>query len=202
MQSLVSWSLLVGFVLGFVANRAFHLLRVFWLERCRPLPDGRHRSKWDAVAVDPRWFAALVAVAFLGWSVFQTQDNATDNARIASDAKTFAAQVQKCQADLIASIIGSRKISADNDRLSQAERDLLAEGSRLSREWLGSLLLPPPDIARLTANDPERQKYTLDRTRTYFDQVGDVNRRIDAVHDEQQRNERERPALPDPQCGA
>jgi hypothetical protein len=199
--NLISLQFAIGFVSGFVLSRLWCVYKAVREDKRNPLPDGRHRSKWSAMSIDARALAIPLGVTFLAWSVFQTQANATDNARIAADAKTFAEQVQRCQAELISSIVGSRRISSDNDRLSQAERDLLAEGSRLGQEWIGSLLLPPPDIARLTANDPVRQQYNIDRTRIYFDRAGEINRGLDAIHTEQQRNERSRPPLPDPRCG-
>lgn len=193
LDNLWTWQFLAGVIVGFVLSRAWCVVKVVWLDRIQPLPGGRHRSKWNAVAVDARWVAGAIGALFMVWSVVTTQQNADENQRI-------AASVQRCNAELIAAINGSREVTTDNDRLSQAERDLLAEGSRLGREWLGSLLDPPPDVDRLAPADPARQRYIVERTRIYFDQIGDVNRGISAVHAEQLRNQESRPALPDPSC--
>ncbi|AYD84616.1 hypothetical protein SEA_PAITO_31 [Mycobacterium phage Paito] len=200
-DNLWSWQFLAGVLAGFTLSRAWCMLKVWQLDRRYPLPDGRRRDVWAAAAVDARWVAGVVGAVFLIWSVVQTQENANENARIAAEAKTFAAAVQQCQSDLIASILGSRAVTTDNDRLSLEERALLADGQRLGLEWLGSLVSPPPDIDRLEPNDPARSRYFIERTRVYFNQLAELNRRIDALHAEQANNERARPALPDPDCG-
>lgn len=194
-QNLVSWSLGIGFVIGFVANRTVALLRACW---------GKHtdaRTKWDAVSVDPRWMAGIVAVLFLSWSVYQTQANTNGNAQNAAEAKAFAARVQACNAQLIASINANKDVSADNDRLSREERQLLSDGQRFSNEWIGQLINPPPEVAHLDYSDPVRQRYGIDVSRAFFDRIGRLNNRIEAVHTEQDKNERERPPLPKPDCG-
>lgn len=199
--NLLSWSFVVGVVAGFALSRIWCVLKLFRLDRTDPLPNGRRRPKLEALAIDRRYLAGAVAVAFLSWSVLQTEANAEENARIAAGARDFAAAVQKCNAELIAAITGSRQITADNDRLSKEERALLADGQRASREWVGALLQPPADVAALPEGSAERIRYEIETTRNYFARIGRIQARIDAVHDEQNRNERERPALPDPQCG-
>ncbi|AYD84239.1 membrane protein [Mycobacterium phage Sizemore] len=200
-DDLWSWPFLAGVVAGFLLSRAWSMFKVWQLDRRYPLPGGRRRDVWAAAAVDARWVAGVVGALFLVWSVVQTQENANENARIAAEAKSFAAAVQQCQSDLIASIMGSRSVTTENDLLSVEERALLAEGQRLGHEWLGSLVAPPPDIDRLGPSDPARSRYFIERTRVYFDQLADLNRRIEAIHDEQFSNQRTRPALPDPDCG-
>lgn len=130
LTNLWSWSFLAGLVAGFVLNRAIALVRVCWLERHRPLPDGRHRSKWQALSFDRRWLIGLLAIAFLGWSVITTSEN--------------------------------EKISADNDRLSQEERQLLADLARYQAEWLGRILDPPAEVKALERGSPVRERYNLD----------------------------------------
>ncbi|AKF14533.1 hypothetical protein SEA_CAMBIARE_31 [Mycobacterium phage Cambiare] len=213
-SNLLSWSLVVGIVIGFVLSKLWQLARVCWADKHRPLPDGRKRSKWQAIATDRRWLVGMIAVAFLGWSVFTTSENATNNERNAREAAAFAARVQDCQAQLIAAIQQSRqvtaeneKISADNDRLSQEERGLLADGQRALVEWVGKLIDPPDArIKALDVNDPVRQQYGVDVSRGFFNRVGDINKRIEAIHGEQRANDAARPAqrapLPDPDCGS
>ena len=202
--NLWSWSFLAGLVAGFVLNRAIALVRVCWLERHRPLPDGRRRSKWQALAFDRRWLVGLLAIAFLGWSVITTSENA-------SDVSNLSRRVADCQARLIVAITDSRKvtaenekISADNDRLSQEERQLLADLARYQAEWLGRILDPPAEVKALERGSPVRERYNLDVTRGFFNRAAEVNRRIDAIHVEQDQNKRDRPksrpVLPDPSC--
>ena len=203
-SNLVSWDTLVGFVLGFAVSRAWQVVKVCQLDKRRPLPDGRHRSKRKAIAVDPRWAAGAIGVVFLTWSVVQTQSNADEN-------KALSARTQACQARLITAITDSRKVMAlneqisfDDDRLLREERALLADLARYQAEWLGRILDPPPDVDMLDRDDPVRERYVLDVTRGFFNRAAEVNRRIDGIHIEQRDNERarptSRPALPDPNC--
>ncbi|QFG10112.1 hypothetical protein PBI_LEMURIA_32 [Mycobacterium phage Lemuria] len=185
-----SWSFLAGLVAGFVLNRSIALAHTCWLDRHRPLPDGRKRSKWKALSFDRRWLVALLAVAFLGWSVITTSANAEENARLSAEAAAFAERVQRCQAELIVAISGSRRVTADNDRLSVEERRLLADGQRVVMEFAGQLLDPAT---------PEEQR---ERVRRLFERLSGNQALIDAKEAEQAQNERERPALPEPFCGS
>ena len=203
-SNLISWGSLVGFVLGFITSRVWQVVKVCRLDKARPLPDGRHRSKWKAIAIDPRYAAGAIAVVFLVWSVAQTQANADEN-------KALSARTQACQARLVTAITESRKVTAENerisfedDKLSQEERALLADLARYQSDWLGRIFDPPPDVDMLDRDDPVRERYVLDVTRGFFNRAAEVNRRIDGIHIEQRDNERarptSRPALPDPNC--
>lgn len=202
--NLWSWSFLAGLVAGFLLNRAWMLAKTCWLNKHRPLSGGRQRSKWVAVSFDRRWLIRLLAVAFLGWSVITTSTNA-------SDVTALSERTRDCQAALIVAIRDSRgvtaaneRISADNDRLSKEERQLLADLARYQSEWLGRILDPPPEVKALERGSPIRERYNLDVTRGFFNRAAEVNRRIDAIHAEQDQNERDRPKscppLPDPEC--
>lgn len=204
--NLWSWSFLAGLVAGFVLNRSIALAHTCWLDRHRPLPDGRKRSKWKALSFDRRWLVALLAVAFLGWSVITTSQNA-------SDVTNLAKRTADCQAALIVAITDSRKvtatnerISAENDELPKEERRLLADLARYQSEWLGRILDPPAEVKVLERGSPVRERYNLDVTRGFFNRAGEIIRRIDTIHAEQDQNEWDRPtsrpALPDPECGA
>lgn len=213
LSNLLSWSLVVGIVIGFVLSKVTQLARVCWEEKHHPLPDGRKRSKWRVPATDRRWLIGMIAVAFLSWSVYTTNENDQANERNASEAAAFAARVQDCQKQLIEAINASRavtaaneKISADNDRLSQNERRLLAELAKAQSEWLGQLIAPSdPRIAAMDPNDPAREEYGFAVSRTFFAKAGDINRQIDGIHRQQAENDAarstSRPALPEPDCG-
>lgn len=187
LENLWSWQFGSGMVAGFVLSRVWCLLRVMWLDKREPLPDGRRRSKWSAVSVDPRLLAAVIGALFLGWSVLTTQENATQNARIAADAKAFATATRQCQLQLIAAIRQSRQVSAENDVESEKQRDALAA-------WLGTLLNPPAEIAKLDGADPVRQRWAIDVTQASFAEM-------QASQDRQRRNEASRAPLPEPDCG-
>ena len=204
--NLWSWSFLAGLVAGFVLNRSIALAHTCWLDRHRPLANGRKRSKWKALSFDRRWLVGLMAVAFLGWSVITTSQNATD-------VTNLSKRTADCQARLIVAITDSRKvtaenerISADNDRLSKEERQLLADLARYQSEWLGRILDPPADVKALERGSPIRERYNLDVTRGFFNRAGEINRRIDSIHRERAATERDRPtnrpALPDPSCAS
>ena len=213
LTNLISWSFFVGQVLGFAASRAWQLVKVCRLDKRRPLPDGKRRSKWRAVSVDPRWMAGAIAVAFLGWSVLQTNANANENERIAGEAAATSQRTNDCFGRLIEAIVDSRKVTAandrigaDSDRLSKEERQLLVDLARYQSEWLGRILDPPAEVKALEPGSPVRERYNLDVTRGFFNRAGEANRRVEAIHREQDANlasqPEERPALPDPECGA
>ncbi|QFG06035.1 hypothetical protein KDW75_gp33 [Mycobacterium phage Mercurio] len=195
--NLWSWSFLVGLIAGFVLNRAIALVRVCALDKRKPLPDGKRRSKWAALSIDRRWLVGLIAVAFLGWSVITTSANAEENkalaeenARLSAEAAAFAERVQRCQAALITAIQGSRDVTTQNDRLSIEERRLLADGQRVVMEFAGQLLDPVP---------PDEQR---ERVRLLFERLAGNQALIDAKEREQAQNERDRPPLPAPSCGS
>lgn len=81
MSHFVSTGFAWGFILGFLANRLYCLLHAMWLDRHRPLPDGKHRSKLQAISIDPRAAAALVMILAVGWSLYRTQENTNTSAR-------------------------------------------------------------------------------------------------------------------------
>ncbi|QBP30246.1 hypothetical protein KDW77_gp32 [Mycobacterium phage Pinnie] len=213
LSNLLSWSLVVGIAIGFALSKALAVARVCWADKHEPLPDGRRRSRLAALRIDRRWLIGFIAVTFLSWSVYTTNENDQANERNAADAAAFALRVQDCQKQLIEAINASRavtaaneKLSADNDRLSKEERRLLAELGKAQSEWLGQLIAPTdPRIAALDPNDPVREEYGFAVSRTFFAKAGDINRRIDAIHDEQAANDaarpKTRPALPEPNCG-
>ncbi len=213
LSNLLSWSLVVGIVIGFALSKALAIARVCWEDKHEPLPDGRRRSRLAALRIDRRWLIGMLAVSFLSWSVYTTNENDQANERNAEQAAAFAARVQDCQRQLVEAINASRavtaeneRISAENDRLPREERTLLADGQRRLVEWIGDLLNPQdPNVRNRTTADPVRQQYNLDRTRQFFDAAGALNDRIVKIHETQDQNERDRPksrpALPDPNCG-
>lgn len=105
-------------------------------------------------------------------------------------------------------ITDSRKVTATNERISaendELSKELLADLARYQSEWLGRILDPPAEVKALERGSPVRERYNLDVTRGFFNRAGEINRRIDTIHAEQDRNERDRPtsrpALPDPSC--
>lgn len=195
-SNVLTWQLLLGFLSGFLFQRGAVLFDAWMTHRRRH----DHRRWWRAAYVEPRYLAALVMILTVGWSLFQAQRNADENIRSAQEQSEFARSVRDCQVQLIEAITGSRAITADNDRLSRAERELLADNQRYQAEWLARLLAPPPAIEALPIGDPGRDRYAMDITREYLALVGESNRRIAAIHEEQTGNSNARPALPEPDC--
>ena len=177
-QNFLSWSFAVGFVAGFLLSRAWELVKVCRLDRVKPLPSGRPRSKWKALSGDPRWFTGALAVIFLCWSVFTTQENSDSNARNAADARAFAAEVKACQRVLIVAIRDGRVVTAQYNNQSEAQRSALAQLIR-------TLMMPPLEIARLDGSDPVRQQWMADE-----------------LSQAQARTDASRPPLPEPDCGS
>ena len=185
--NLLSWSFAIGLVLGFLLSRIWELVKVCRLDKAKPLPDGKRRSKWRAVSIDPRYFTGLIAVCFLSWSEFTTQANADNNTRIAAEAKQFAAETRQCQKVLIVAINEGRAVTTEYNRESEEQRASLAN-------WLRTLL-QPPNIARLAPNDPVRQQWAFDVTTLYFNTIEESARK-QAVTDAN------RPPLPGLDCGS
>ncbi|WP_431231463.1 hypothetical protein ACQ856_18045 [Mycolicibacterium psychrotolerans] len=172
-----SWTFWVGLLVGFVLSRAWCGLKAW----------RHHRPVRPALTVDMRHVGALLGVAFMVWSVVQTNANADESHQIAAEAQRFAAETRQCQQVLITAIRQSRQITTENDAESEAQRDALAG-------WLRALLNPPPEIARLDGADPARQQYAIGVTER-------TNAAIDASQDRQRQNEARRAPLPDPDCG-
>ena len=176
--NLLSWSFAISLVLGFLLSRIWELVKVCRLDKAKPLPDGKRRSKWRAVSIDPRYFTGLIAVCFLSWSVFTTQENSDSNARNAADARAFAAEVKACQRVLIVAIRDGRVVTAQYNNQSEAQRSALAQLIR-------TLMMPPLEIARLDGSDPVRQQWMADE-----------------LSQAQARTDASRPPLPEPDCGS
>lgn len=199
--NLFTWNLLVGLLIGWFGRRAYCHAKARWLNRHRPYPDGRKhrppRANWRALA-------QLAAIALLLWSVYSITSQATRVDHVITDAHTFAVKVQQCQREFNAALKARSDLSIENDRLSLEQRNLLTEGVDAQNLWLRDLLTPVnPEIAGRDIDDPVRQKYGLDRTAAFFEQVRDIRGRIEALQDEQRRIETARRGhpLPEPTCG-
>lgn len=187
MSHFVSTGFAWGFILGFLANRMYCLLHAMWLDRHRPLPDGKHRSKLQAISIDPRAAAALVMILAVGWSLYRTQENTNTSARITAEAREFAAATRACQKQLIVAINLNRGITAEYNEKANEQRTALAD-------WLKTLLDPPPNIRNLSPSDPVRQQWGIDVTTRYYDTIQKAQR-------DQENADASRPRYPDPDDG-
>lgn len=187
MSHFVSTGFVWGFILGFLANRMYCLLHAMWLDRHRPLPDGKHRSKLQAISIDPRAAAALVMILAVGWSLYRTQENTNTSARITAEAREFVAATRACQKQLIVAINLNRGITAEYNEKANEQRTALAD-------WLKTLLDPPPNIRNLSPSDPVRQQWGIDVTTRYYDTIQKAQR-------DQENADASRPRYSDPDCG-
>lgn len=187
MSHFVSTGFALGFILGFLANRLYCLLHAMWLDLHRPLPDGKHRSKLQAISIDPRAAAALVMILAVGWSLYRTQENTNTSARITAEAREFAAATRACQKQLIASINANRDVTKEYNAKALEQRNALAD-------WLKTLLDPPPNIRNLPVTSPVRQQFNIDITTRYYDV-------IEKARQEQLAADASRPPYPDVDCG-
>jgi hypothetical protein len=80
-------------------------------------------------------------------------------------------------------------VTTENDQLSIYQR-------RLLYDWIHSLVFPPPQIARLPGNDPERQQWAINLT-------VETDKKFRASLDQQRENDEFRAAhpLPPARCG-
>lgn len=104
-------------------------------------------------------------------------------------AEQTAIEVAACQKEFNETLAKRSAITTENDRISLAQRDAIVG-------WVHDLVFPPPNIAGLPQDAPERQQYALQRTI----QLDGFFR---ATQEEQRKNEQERAAnpLPEPTCG-
>lgn len=145
-----------------------------------------HNKQWY---INWRYVGIAVGVSMVVFVSLQTQVAYTVAAQTASE-------VQVCQREFNLTLRQRSAISEDNDHWSQVQRKAMSD-------WLFAILVPPPDIAEIRANDPNfgsnprYLKWGIDVTTKYS------NIMQDAQH-EQDLNmiERAKHPLPEPTCGA
>jgi hypothetical protein len=186
LTQLMSWPFTVGLFIGYGGRLLFCRYKVYWLDRYRPLQDGFRR---EAPRVNRTWIGALLALAMVAWSIYQIEVTAHRTDRVTDDAKAFSAQVQACQKDFNNALRWRTQIQSENDALAARDRAAL-------RQWLATLLNPPPDIKQLDPNDPIRQAWGIGVTENYMSWAR-------TIEEQRQHNEDERRAhpLPEPTCG-
>ncbi len=163
------------FVAGILSVQAWQWIKCKWKDRVDPggAPHRMKRLNWFYI-----WTSlVLVSVALVG----------VQNARTYTYAEQLAKDTQACQTEFNQALRARGQINAENDRWSLIQRTALAD-------WIHSLIFPPPDIAALPPESGTRQQWILEQT-AKADQI------IRQAQDEQDRNIRERPAYPDPECG-
>lgn len=186
LSNLMSWSLLIGFIVGFFAHRASLVIRCRYANKHHPLPNGdRHRVP----PVNRYWIGCALAVCVVAWSVIQTEANTQRADKLTDDARQFAFEVQQCQREFNGVITAWFKVSKDNDRISLESRDVVAA-------WLHDIVFPPAEYASLPPSDPKRQAWAIGRTQA-------ADGAYKRLRSQQTANDdwlRDHP-LPEPTCG-
>lgn len=192
LELVYSFPFAAGLVAGVVGQRVYCHLVALYADRVHPLPNGKHRR---VGAISRQWVGGLIAVLCVGYVLFQSQQ--THDQTVALSQATRA-----CQADLIRSIERGRSISAENDKLSVEQRDLLALLDEAGGIWINRLINPPEAIAKLEPDDPRRQAWGIDVTRVYYERATKLRERVNQIRVEQFRlaEERLRNELPPPNC--
>lgn len=120
------------------------------------------------------WLAMMLAVVVFMWVAVTTQRNA--------DCVHQFNEVLRVRS----------KITEDNDRWSAEQRTALAE-------WLFTIINPPPEIAKIQAenpSDPRVNEWGVKVTKKYSDIVQQAQREQDENFAERQKHH-----LPNPTCG-
>jgi hypothetical protein len=107
---------------------------------------------------------------------------------VAADAKAFAEQTRRCQAELLGALAYNNGVRVENDDLSLGRFVAVVA-------WFHDLILPSdPAIAKLEQNDPRRVQWAIGRTQQ-------AEREIQALIDQQRDNDKRRAPYPPPDCG-
>ena len=181
--NLCTWRFAFGVLVGAVGQRAATWCWHRWQDRRNPLPGGRRRRM---PALSRVWVAGAAVVAVLAYQIVQAQRLAT------------------CQQQFADALVDRASISVENDRLSLAQRELLAENQRAEAHWISELLHPSdPAVAALPLDDPRRQEWGLAVSNQFFSLAASLADKIAAISAEQLTNDRQRAAarIPDPTCG-
>ena len=173
----------VGVFVGAVGQRLTCWIWHRYQDRRHPLPNGRRRH---LAGINRVWVVGAAVIFVLGYQLYESQ------------------RLAKCQRQFGDAVEYRSTINAQNDRLSLAQRELLASNQRAEAEWITGLIHPSdPAIAALSYNDPQRERWAVSMTVGYFTKADGINGRIAAISDEQCRldEHRSRTEIPDPTCG-
>ncbi|AGU91937.1 hypothetical protein ADAWI_15 [Mycobacterium phage Adawi] len=193
LELIYSFPFVSGLLVGIAAQRVYAHAMCRYENVHHPLPGGRRHH---VVGINRMWLAGLVLVATLGYVLLQTGQTEAKYRGLARD-------VAQCQTEFNAALKARSQITADNDRLSVKQRDLLTEMGDAASTLVDRQLNPPDAIAGLEINDPRRLAWNEDVTRVYFQRVTKLRAEIAQVHDEQVKlqEDRAKHPLPEPTCG-
>jgi hypothetical protein len=174
-NNLFTWGFAAGFLVGFCIERAWRWADTWWLNR-----HARDGKRYRVGGINSKWVAGTIVVFVVGLVMVETQRNSN------------------CIDEFKVTLVKRSAITAENDRLSIEQRELLADNQRAEAEWINSLLRPPRKIDELAPGDPVREAWAVAISEDYFDHADKVNAWIKAISDEQRRNDEERARNPAP----
>lgn len=182
----ITWQFGTGFLIGLAVQRLWCWRTARRLDRIAPLPDGRRHK---LVGLNRVWVAGALVAFIMGWVMVQTQDTANRTDQVISDQRECSKQFNAALAARAVATQYDNKL----DTLNERDRDA-------TRQWLFTLLNPPPEIADLDEGDPARSAFGLSITRQYLGTIEEVRRQRAALTHERDAI-RERNPYPDPTCG-
>ena len=193
LELIYSFPFITGLLVGITAQRVYAHVMCRYANVHHPLPGGKRRR---VPGISRTWVAGLVLLATLGYVLLQTGQTEAKYRGLARD-------VANCQREFNQALKARSAITAENDRLSVKQRDLLTALDDASGVWVGRLLNPPDSIAALSPDDPRRQAWNEDVTRVYYQRATELRTEIADVRKEQTRlqDERNQHPLPEPTCG-
>jgi hypothetical protein len=183
---LITWQFGTGFLIGLAVQRLWCWRAARRLDRTAPLPDGR-RHKLNGL--NRVWVAGALVAFIMGWVMMQTQDTANRTDQVIRDQRECSRQFNAALAARSVATQYDNKL----DKLNERDRDA-------TRQWLFTLLNPPPEIADLDEGDPARSAFGLSITRQYLGTIEEVRKQRVALTRERD-SIRERNPYPDPTCG-
>jgi hypothetical protein len=118
-------------------------------------------------------------VLSIGFSVYEVRENRLRTESLIS-----------CQQDINVAVSRWAQVN-------KANNDLSVRGDNAGALWIGTLLQPPPNIAALPMDSPQRRQFNIDVTVTW-------QKTLNAIADERRANDAElaRNPIPQPHCEA
>lgn len=123
-STLFSWTFLVGFILGFVAQRLWCLARAKWLDIHRPNRDGKPHKPGG---LDRKWLAGAISIVIVGAVMAVTQQTATDTKRNFEAIEQLSRDVRDCQIQFFAVIKINRDITIEANQIQARFQDATLE---------------------------------------------------------------------------
>jgi hypothetical protein len=185
-DDLASWQFGLGVIVGYVGRWTLCWARARWLDKHRPRRDG---TRHPVPSPNRYYIGLLLALATIGWSLYQIDEQSHRTDQVVAEAHAFAVQVQECQREFNTALRERSRITMENDQQSVNQRTALAS-------WLRDLLFPPEPYASMDREDPRYKDWAINLTGGYYEQIAAAQKEQDRLAEER----RDHP-LPEPTCG-